>query len=439
MSTAIGYAYPWDFDDPAAADRAVALGVDAVAVAASYHSTRAATPLHPTRRTLVAPHAAFYLPVREAAWRGARLTPAAPSWPGSFGQSRDAVRAAGLGVHAWIVLTHNTRLGTANPDLTVRNAFGESYEYALCPANEEVADYCATLVAETLELGEPDGVILEACGPLGVDHGGHHDKLEFAAWTATQRALLSLCFCPACQTHYRTAHLNPAHLAATVRTHLTQPRPTWVAEERSTRRPERRVDHPSTSQVRADPGVDAVLGEFAGVVRGVRVGVVRGLRERVVAQVRAIRPDARIALHASVDPYATGPFASVAGGVPEAVDAVVATCWSPGGEARLAALRDAVLVPQSPPGAAPGARRGTAIGGYVRPDTLPADDDDLAELVRRYLAAGLTELHLYHLGLLPEPALRQLANLVTTTRHLAADTAPATPTTPPGTTEPTLA
>ena len=40
-----GYSYPWDVaDDPGFADRAKEIGVDEVAIAASYHSTRAATP-----------------------------------------------------------------------------------------------------------------------------------------------------------------------------------------------------------------------------------------------------------------------------------------------------------------------------------------------------------------------------------------------------------
>ncbi|MGH3646986.1 MAG: hypothetical protein ACRDTM_07410, partial [Micromonosporaceae bacterium] len=299
MVSAVGYAYPWDFDDPAAAGRAVELGVDAVAVAASYHTTRAATPLHPTRRTLVASHAALYVPVRTAAWRGARLVPAAPSWPGSFEQSRDAVRGAGLGVHAWIVLTHNSRLGAGHPDLTVRNAFGESYEYALCPASDEVADYCATLVGEILELGEPDGVILEACGPLGIDHGGHHDKLEFAAWTDVQRALLSLCFCAACERLYRTAGIDPDQLRSVVHAALgaASPGAGTAPIDSAPTAPAGSAPAAFASPAGEASTVDEVLGELAAPVRSVRTGLAARLRERLVGEIRAARPDARISLH----------------------------------------------------------------------------------------------------------------------------------------------
>ena len=55
VARSVGYASPWDFvGDPAAAPRAAEMGLDSVAVAASYHATRAGTPLHPEHRTAVA-------------------------------------------------------------------------------------------------------------------------------------------------------------------------------------------------------------------------------------------------------------------------------------------------------------------------------------------------------------------------------------------------
>ncbi len=54
--TAIGYAYPWDAV-PGLVDRVP--GLDAVAVAASYHATRAASPLDPARRLVDVAHAAW--------------------------------------------------------------------------------------------------------------------------------------------------------------------------------------------------------------------------------------------------------------------------------------------------------------------------------------------------------------------------------------------
>ena len=205
----MGYAYPWDhIDDPAAAPRAATLGLDTVAVAASYHATRAATPLHPTRRIFEAPQAACYVPVREPAWRGHRLVPATPPWDPageSFANACRHLAAEGLPVEAWIVLTHNSTLGRAHPNLVVRNAFGDLYPYALCPSQQDVQDYCLTLVEEVFRSAALHGVVLESCGPMGIDHGGKHDKTEFAEWDAPRRTLLSLCFSSACASRYAAA------------------------------------------------------------------------------------------------------------------------------------------------------------------------------------------------------------------------------------------
>ena len=358
MVTSVGYAYPWDdLDD---IDQ---VGVDAVAVAAAYHSTRAATPRHPSRRMVTAAHAALYLPVRPRRWTG-RLVPHEPSWGGSYLDAQARLRAKGIPAYAWTVLTHSTILASANPDLAVRNAFGETYEYALCPSADEVADYCATLVAEIVDIAEPDGLVLEACGPLGVDHGGHHDKLEFAAWTKVQRQFLSLCFCAACARRYTNAGIDPARLADTVR-----------------------------SAARPDSVADA-LGELAEPVRLVRTGIAAELRTRLV-DLAADRP---VVLHGNPDPWQTGPFATVADGDLDGIDTVVVNAWGDPAAARrdIEALRGITSA---------------RIGAYVRPDTLP---DDLDTFTDGLLAAGASELHLYHLGLVPEPALRTLADLVTT-------------------------
>lgn len=128
MMRCIGYAYPWDYaDDAAAADRAAGLGLDAVAVAASYHATRAASPLHPRRRVFEV-DAACYVPVRQEAWRGRGLVPVAAAWdPGgeSFAAHRE-LTARALEVDAWIVLSHNAALGGAHRDLVIRGALRTS-------------------------------------------------------------------------------------------------------------------------------------------------------------------------------------------------------------------------------------------------------------------------------------------------------------------------
>jgi hypothetical protein len=383
----VGYAYPWDFaGDRAAAPRARALGMDAVAVAASYHPTRAATPLHPDHRIFEAPHAACYVPVREDVWRGRRLVPVTPGWDRdgvSFASAYGQLTAEGLAVDAWIVLTHNGLLGHAHPELVVHNAFGDVYPYALCPSAEDVQEYCQTLVAEILASTPVDGVVLEACGPMGIDHGGDHDKTEFAGWDEARRALLSLCFCDACKARFSAAGVDSDRLAQLVR-----------------------------AGVDAGSGtVEECLGsDLAAAVAAVRAAIAQQLRALLVSECNAVAPDARITVHGSADPLATGSFATLQPAVGAGVHAVVANCWEPAAGARRIGELHSLST------------RGTAVGAYLRLDRGWAAGETTQQRLEEYLTAGLTELHLYHLGLLGRQGLEDLRGVVDTTRQLAVAT-----------------
>jgi hypothetical protein len=381
----VGYAYTWDYaGDAAAAPRAATLGLGSVAVAASYHATRAATPLHPEHRIHDAEHAACYVPVREQAWRGHRLVPAVPSWDpngDSFASAQGQLLGQGLQVEAWIVLTHNSTLGRAHPDLVVRNAFGDVYPYALCPAAPDVQEYCLTLVEEVLRSAPMDGVVLEACGPMGIDHAGKHEKTEFAEWDEVARALLSLCFCRACADRYGAAGLDGERLAQVVR---------------------EGVDSGSGT-------VEDRLGdELAAQVATIRTGIARQLRELLVARCRSVDPSIRITVHGSSDPWATGSFATLQPAAGDGVDGVVASCWDPpAGSRRIRDLRSL---------AAPG----TEVGAYLRLDRGWPADATTDRRLQEYLTSGMTELHLYHLGLLGHQGLATMRRVIETTRALAA-------------------
>ncbi|MER7365234.1 hypothetical protein [Nonomuraea wenchangensis] len=372
----IAYVYPWDVvGDPSAPDRLAALGVDAIALAASYHSTRAATPYHPSHRVLEAPYPAFYLPVRPSAW--SRLLPASPTWTpaDAYLQARDALKSVGLKVHAWTVLTHNSHLGTASPDLIVRNAFGDPYPYALCPAHEDVLDYCDHLVREILTLAAPDGLILEACGPMGFGHQSVHEKTFGADWTAVDSDLLSLCFCTSCAPRY------PEPTRARVRAVLdrTLPTPDLLT-------------------------VEEALGPLADEVRTTRVDLSTTLRRRLLTTIREIAPNIPIALHANPDPWATGAFAALPSGDP-AADVLIASCW---GDPSQDASRLTHLTTLTTPT--------QRVGAYVLAlPPRPADASILADHLRTYAKAGATDFHLYHAGL-ASPA--RLAALTEALRQL---------------------
>jgi hypothetical protein len=385
--TTVAHVYPWDLvGDPLAAQRYADLGVDAVALAASYHTVRAATPLHPEHRMVDARHAAFYLPVRDESWEHSRLVPAEPSWvdgDNSYGAASDALRAVGLPVYAWTVLTHSSRLGDLHPDVNVVNAFGDRYPYALCTANPDVVEYARTLVSEVLDLGRPDGIVLEACGPLGFFHGGHHEKTDGADWTPVQQKLLSLCFCVVCAVRYQDAGIDVDTLAATVRA---------------------AVDGGASNVPvgGADNQIRAALGPFGDKVAAVRTGIVRELRRILVDLVREQAPGVRVALHATGDEWATGPFATVAPAVDADVDVLTVFCW-PGAEASTPGIRALREV------AGPSAR----IASYVLAlPPKPVDGEALLQEWLHYVDEGVEEFHLYHAGLASQPRLDALRHAV---------------------------
>ena len=361
----LAHAYPWDIvGDPAAPARLRDLGVDGIALAASYHTVRAATPQHPVHRVVDAQHAALYTPLRPSAWEGRRLAPAEPAWMSggdTFGEAARALRNVGLPVHAWIVLTHSSRLGERAPDVCVRNAFGDRYPYALCPAQPEVIDYCQVLVREIVECARPDGVVLEACGALGFTHGGHHEKTEGAEWSGAQQQLLSLCFCTACMSRYADAGLDAVELRRRVRLGVDT----------------------------AAGSIEEALGDMATSVALVRASLARHLRQRVVAAAQAIDAGIRITLHASADPWATGAFATIAGGVDAAVDVLVANGWAgaAASHAAIAAMR-----------AVAGAQ--ARLASYVLIlSPRPAEAATLTAELAGFAQAGIDEFHFYHAGL----------------------------------------
>ena len=369
-----GYAFPWDaIDDDAAPRRAADLGVDNVALAATYHATRVVTPLHPSRRVLDVAHSAAYFPIRPESWDHRRLAPRAPepAYADSFNEAARRFEAVGLPVVAWVVVAHEDDLGRANSDVAVRNAFDEPYPYALCPSNQEFRSYCGQLVEEIMVTTPARGVVLEACGAVGVDHGGLHDKSDMAALSEAERWLLSICFCQSCHEGLRSADLDPSELAAIIRRALSQP----VAS------------------------MDAVLGEdLSWRLASFREGLSSSLRRELTQRVRSVRPEATVALHASSSPWATGSFPALGDAAHLAeVSTVVANCWNETtAEHELSQMKEIL-----------GTR--SNLGGYVRADRVAGDP---TETVERYQRLGLDELHLYHLGLFNHSSLEVAQELI---------------------------
>lgn len=390
---ASAFVYPWDIvGDPDAAGRIAELGVPQVTLASAYHSTRALTARHPRHRIVTARHSAVFYPPDEARWAGRRLRPAVQDWvpdQDPFATAARALRDAGLRVHSWVILAHNSQLGQAAPEVCVRNAYGDRYVWAPCIAQPEVRQYAVTLAAEAAVRPGAEGTELESCGWYGLAHLHAHDKTAGVGLSGAGQYLMSLCFCPSCWQGYAGAGVDPAKLREAVRAALE---PLWSG----------RGDPSPTDRGAEWAEVVALLGaERAAAVAGWREEVARRFQRETVAAVRqaAGRPDFPVLLHADPAPHRCGANVGVVPAtVLQQVDGLVLPCA--GG----AAERAAVLTPfarHRRPHTVLAANLNVVAGMGGSPGTLAEDAAHAREL-------GADEVRLYHAGLASDQDLDQV-------------------------------
>lgn len=379
----VAHAYPWDvLGDPHFVERVRALGISEIALAASYHSTRAATPLHPAHKVVDAHHAALYRPFRPEAWDGLAVAARTAPWGGSddaFGDAAAILVAAGIKVHAWIVLSHSTIIGHAHPGATVVNAFGDRYPYALQPGHPDIVAYARTLAAEAVRGVELSGVSIEAAGQLGFGHVGPHEKTD-GAFPGIGDALMSISCTPRELTAWSERGVDSDKIVAKLRDG---------------------IDALSDGTLAAGASITDVLdGDEADAVLAVRHADADTLRGEVLAAVRAEIPDARVTLHGHPDPWKTGPSPALTSTAAAEVDAVLVSAWPGTAETVSVVEKTRALVGED-----------VAVGAYV--SVLPPKKlDEVGAHVEATVAAGASELHLYHLGLVNRPQLDALGSIV---------------------------
>ncbi|MFE2029240.1 hypothetical protein ACFW9V_29815 [Streptomyces hygroscopicus] len=394
---ASAFVYPWDVvGDPDAARRIADLGVQQVTLASAYHSTRALTPRHPDHRIVTARHAAVLYPPDAGRWQGRELRPYRQSWvPGDdpYGEAAAALADAGLEVHTWVVLAHNSRLGEEHPSIAVRNAYGDRYPWAPCVARPEVRAYLVDLAAEAAVRPGAKGTELESCGWYGLAHLHAHDKTGGAPLGGAGQYLMSLCFCDSCGAGYEGLGADAEELRRAVVRAL---RPVWAGETAA------------DGGDRAGEWAEAekLLGaDRAAVFAAWRDRVASSLRAEVVAAVRAAaETDFRVLLHADPAPHRSGANVGVdPADVLAQADGVVLPCT--GGEA----ARSAVLPPFVPHRSertvlAANFTVVTGMGGS--PATLARDAAHAARL-------GADEIRLYHAGLASDQDLAAVRTALT--------------------------
>ncbi|MER6440983.1 MULTISPECIES: hypothetical protein [unclassified Streptomyces] len=374
---ASAFVYPWDVvGDPAAAGRIAGLGVRQATLASAYHSTRALTPRHPRHRVVTASHAAVLYPVDGARWAGRALRPyEAGDWaPGdAYGTAAAALAEAGLDVHTWVVLAHNSRLGDEHPDTSVVNAYGDRYGWAPCVAQAATREYLVDLAVEAAVRPGARGTELESLGWYGLAHLHAHDKIGGVGLGDAGQYLMSLCFCPACRDGYTAHGLDGGQVATAVREALE---PVW------------RGAAPSDG---GWPAIEKLLGsEVAGATRAWRDTVARTLQETAVAAVRAAAPEGfQVLLHADPVSFHCGANAGVdPAHILSVADGVVVPCT--GGPELLA------------PFAEQGRDEAVLAANFTVVSGMGGSPATLAEDAVRAASLGAGELRLYHAGLASE-------------------------------------
>ncbi|MFI6508391.1 hypothetical protein ACIBCT_12355 [Streptosporangium sp. NPDC050855] len=178
-------------------DRITGYGVRGVTVAAAYHRARDVTP-HGRARVTVRRDGAHFVPPADL-FDELRLVP--PLQDGAADEPLAALREAtaerGLALHGWTVFLQNTTLGLAEPDVTVRNCFGDRGSPAdLCPSHPDVRLYAVALGRAVARQGV-DSVVAEALHFGTFGHGYHHER-SFVPLGPMDTFLLGLCFCGFC-------------------------------------------------------------------------------------------------------------------------------------------------------------------------------------------------------------------------------------------------
>ena len=212
------WAFPWDLHDigpQAATTRMAEIGATMVSLAASYHAGRFIQPGNPRRRVYFPQDGTIYYQPSPARWSGAEIQPLVADIIATEGDMLAAMirrrDAGGLGVSAWTVCLHNTRLGMLHAAHVTRTAHGDPNFYALCPSSPAVSDYVFRLVGEIAETFAPNRIEIESPDFMGFAHGYHHEK-DGLPLLAEDLFLLGICFCPHCIAGARTAGI-PAQAA----------------------------------------------------------------------------------------------------------------------------------------------------------------------------------------------------------------------------------
>ncbi len=277
------YTYAWDLAEtgiPAAVTEFYALHLNTVTIAGSYHAGKFLRPHGTAGKVAMLEDGSVYFHADPA--RYGAIKPVANSILQHTDVLRELTARTDIATNVWLVLLHNTTLGTAHPESVVRNAFGDPYYYNLCPSAPEARAYAIGLARDVTESYNVSGLSLEAPGFTPYAHGYHH---EFALNRSNRwlDSLLGLCFCDHCVAAAQARGIDAPRLKSQVAADITA----YLDSD---------VDFPDdmaeafwTADLRADAELSRYLDFRSATVTS------------LVAEIRAaVRPEVNIAVIPSV-------------------------------------------------------------------------------------------------------------------------------------------
>lgn len=385
MSYKAIYTYAWDLAEEGV-DQAVGqflkLGLDTVTYAGSYHAGKFLRPHGRTGKVYFPQDGTVYFQADHA--RYGAIKPVANTMLKERDVLRELTDGKRMAVNVWLVLLHNTLLGSANPDSTVTNAFGDKYIYNLCPSAPEARAYAVGLAKDVTESYDVSGISLETPGFLPYAHGYHH---EFALNTPNRwlDGQLGLCFCDHCVKGAQKAGIDAPRLKAQVARDVSD----YLASD---------VDFPA-DMAEAFWHADTLGGSDLGKFLDWRCGVVTSL----VSDIRAgLRQDVNVAIIPSVARPTGGAWyeGSDLKGQAEAAGIIEACFYEPGAHRVKADLFDI--------------KRRLRGKGRLRGILRPAYPDFTGEAeflaaIEALASGGVNELAFYNWGHLREANLGRIA------------------------------
>ncbi len=282
MSYKAIYSYAWDLAE-AGVSAAVAefrgLGLDTVTMAGSYHAGKFLRPHGKSGKVTFPDDGTVYFKADPS--RYGAIKPVANGLLAE-GDVLHELTASGMAVNVWLVLLHNTRLGMANPQSVVRNAFGDPYYYNLCPSAPDARAYAIGLAADVTTSYPVSGISLEAPGFTPYAHGYHHEfaLMKLNPWLENQ---LGLCFCDHCVAAATKAGIEAERLKAQTAADIAA----YLESD---------IDYPADMAEafwRADIAADGDLRRYLDFRNGVVTSLVTEIRA-------AVRKDANVAVIPSV-------------------------------------------------------------------------------------------------------------------------------------------